>query len=186
MVKNTNKIIKKPFWFYSFISNLNDCFRRFSYSCYRSADFSFVILTVKSLSGCMIVFGVQEAESTSNNWWTFDNYYKRKNFERTDWKKERINVKAVPQLTTNANDFEKKRIVKNKKENDFQKMWNDAWITKDIYSDSLKYSSRRVINILSKLWAVTSWPWGSKMKLKNIWRQGTAKWGYKKIEIKNE
>jgi len=114
----------------------------------------------------MIVFGVQEAESTSNNWWTFDNYYKRKNFERTDWKKERINVKAVPQLTTNANDFEKKRIVKNKKENDFQKMWNDAWITKDIYSDSLKYSSRRVINILSKLWAVTSWPWGSKMKLK--------------------
>jgi len=59
--------------------------------------------------------------------------------KKPDWKKNRIKVKAVSRLTTNANGDEKIRRVKNKKETDLRKMRNDAAGTGDIFSDPQKY-----------------------------------------------
>jgi len=99
------------------------------------AGFLFGPSAVEGLLAGIIVSGVQVAISASNTGGAWDNCKKEIEKERSrkkaEWKKDRIDIKALPELIAAANGDEKIRLENVKKEADFLKMRHDAAVVGD-------------------------------------------------------
>ena len=138
-----------------------------------AAGFLFGPSAVEGLLAGIIVSGVQVAISASNTGGAWDNCKKEIEKERSrkkaEWKKDRIDIKALPELIAAANGDEKIRLENIKKEADFLKMRHDAAVFGDTVGDPLKDTSGPAINILVKLSAITSLVFGSYIRENHIW-----------------
>ena len=128
----------------------------------------------KMIAPGALVSGVQVAISASNTGGAWDNCKKEIEKERSakkaEWKKNRIDIKALPELIAAAEEGpEKIRLENIKKEADFIKMRHDAAVVGDTVGDPLKDTSGPAINILVKLSAITSLVFGSYIKENHIW-----------------
>ena len=138
------------------------------------AGFLFGPSAVEGLLAGIIVSGVQVAISASNTGGAWDNckkeIEKERSIKKAEWKKNRIDIKALPELIAAAEEGpEKIRLENIKKEADFIKMRHDAAVVGDTVGDPLKDTSGPAINILVKLSAITSLVFGSYIKENHIW-----------------